>query len=986
MLRQTYGCCKYFKHAPFLFSHPLQSAVLATTPPSLNGSTASRKEKVPTPIPSRECSFTHRRSSRLSSLTSTSLVSIPEVDESLLLDTPSPSWSGRKRRASQRSYAALSASFSFDDVNLPRRSLRKSVTFGPMLSPEVFDKHLPPQTPIKTGMTPRGLRRSLPIGHPSAIPEEIEPGESESDDEWMEYSMTGFDEGSSDEGDSDSETDSDGWDTTLSELLEDQSRPLPKTLPTPVRRAIQEKPTLRVTKRKLATPLREAIRGRPSLRTTKRSLPTPLKAGIRSRPVLRKTKRALATPLRKEILARPKLRKTKRSMPTPLRRGIEAKPSLRKAKRSMPTPVRKGIEAKTKLRKTKQSLATPIRKDIEAGPRLRKTRRAMATPVRRDIERRPALRRTKRSLPTPLRGEIESGPPLKKTKRSMATPLRGAIEAGLSLRKTKQSMPSPLLHSIKERPALRKTKRSMPTPVRQSIEQMPALRKTKRSMPTPVRQSIEQRPALRKTKRSMPTPVRHSIEQRPTLRKTKQSLPSLLRLAIAAKPHLRKTKRTMPTPLRDAIKQGLALRVTKQSLPLPLRSAIEAKPSLRSTKRTLPTPLREQIKASRVLRSTRKTLPANLVKDIQSKPSLHHVPVYQPGKRSLRATVAVDETPLQAPPSKRRRVANAPSPSPYNFCRFLKSDLASPVLDQAGMKALFRTPRARNTADPTDAFETRLFGSGNNVHFASPLAFTAKKVGSPKLTLPGRPLLKNAGDVPPFHIGASEPPKRRGRKPKSAKVTGAAMQTRYSTRSRAKTTEVPTMHVAPADLTEETARPRRGRKPKIPPATVKPSAAPAPPPPSRSLRTRLTAKLPIANETSHPEPAVKDARPSPAKPPARATRSQSAKGSTKSVLPPEPPQDAAAETTGRVTRSSRQAGTSVAPPPPKKSTQKKGAVVPSTAVNKTAMPSTASHAPAEQAPSSRATRSGVSVKKSGTVSEPSEPVDAPLRRSSRLRK
>ena len=86
------------------------------------------------------------------------------------------------------------------------------MSFGPALSPEVFLKHMPPSTPVKVGNVPGGLRRSLParteaLGFVAEVceeEEEVEEGEEkegeviETEEEVVEYSMTGFEEASSD--------------------------------------------------------------------------------------------------------------------------------------------------------------------------------------------------------------------------------------------------------------------------------------------------------------------------------------------------------------------------------------------------------------------------------------------------------------------------------------------------------------------------------------------------------------------------------------------------------------------------------------------------------------------------------------------------------------------------------------------------------------------------------------------------------------------
>ncbi|NXU53973.1 KI67 protein, partial [Turnix velox] len=55
-----------------------------------------------------------------------------------------------------------------EDVPLQSLGKRKRVSFGGHLSPELFDKSLPPNSPLKKGATP--ARLSLPFGNsPRAV-------------------------------------------------------------------------------------------------------------------------------------------------------------------------------------------------------------------------------------------------------------------------------------------------------------------------------------------------------------------------------------------------------------------------------------------------------------------------------------------------------------------------------------------------------------------------------------------------------------------------------------------------------------------------------------------------------------------------------------------------------------------------------------------------------------------------------------------------
>jgi len=48
----------------------------------------------------------------------------------------------------------------------PMASSRRSVCFGKQLSPELFDKNMPPATPVKRGAAPAPAKEALPFGSP----------------------------------------------------------------------------------------------------------------------------------------------------------------------------------------------------------------------------------------------------------------------------------------------------------------------------------------------------------------------------------------------------------------------------------------------------------------------------------------------------------------------------------------------------------------------------------------------------------------------------------------------------------------------------------------------------------------------------------------------------------------------------------------------------------------------------------------------------
>lgn len=725
-------------------------------------------------------------------------MSIQEEDESIAV-SPSPLADRKRSQHGFHASTATTSRWSVDvSTNTSKRAARKSVSFGPVLSPEVFNKRLPPSTPVHTGTAPGGLRRSLPanFANPKVLElvteekEEEEVGEEEEGEgeveeeegegEMVEYSMTGFEETLSEEySENSEEEESSEKESEVDDELEDTfvaSSPVKRrALPTPLRQQINLRPSLRQRHRRLVTPLRRAIEGRPQLRATRRTMPTPLRKAIKEKPALRKTRRALPTPIRSGIQNHTGLRKTRKTLNTPLHKQIQSMPKLRKTKRCMPTPLRRAIEQQPPLRRTKKAMPTPLRKAIEERPALQKTKRALATPVRKEIESKPALRKAMKSMPTPIRSEIEGRPTLRKTRRALATPVRKEIEG---------------------MPKLRQTKKLLPSPIRREIQCRPTLRKTKQTLPTPVRVDIQSRPQLHKTKRSLPTPLRLALEMEHVLRKTKRTLPANLLIEIASKPQLRPTKQKMPTPLREEIQRGVKLRATLHSFPQPAASS-RSKRVYTETIMACETPVPAPPAKRRKVAIT--PLPYNFESDMQPAGNTPNMFTSQPptkrSKRDYAKTVTSFETPVPVPPAKKIKVAGSPAlptPLPYNFEAFVQPSKSTPNVDLSGLPHLFKLPRVCNSADPSDVFEVRLFGGSREVSFASPLALSAKKPTSrPNSAL--HPCLKNTEQCL-FNIGTAEPRQQKRSQPKrtrkSTKSASTATMTTRVTRSQAKK-EVP---------------------------------------------------------------------------------------------------------------------------------------------------------------------------------------------------
>ena len=171
-------------------------------------------------------------------------------------------------------------------------STKKRVSFGVLLSPEYFDKRLPPSTPIRRGASPghRLLLHSEPfIQRPFLLPEQ-KGSTNES------HVSCNTDAGQGDLGNflmpsilsfhSDSNID-----------IFDDSPATKSKLPAPIQAEV-----VKSWKTNLLPPVTEEQEPTPQ-RFKKRVLKTPLRKAIESKPTLRKTlRRGLATPTRKQIM------------------------------------------------------------------------------------------------------------------------------------------------------------------------------------------------------------------------------------------------------------------------------------------------------------------------------------------------------------------------------------------------------------------------------------------------------------------------------------------------------------------------------------------------------------------------------------------------------------------------------------------------------------------------------------------------------------
>lgn len=309
--------------------------------------------------------------------------------------------------------------------SLIRKSIgsKKKVSFGAVLSPEYFDKTLPPSTPVRRGSSPGRTPRRSSIGTVLAR----KPIAEEDHEELIDAPPPLL-----------------FFDTSNENLLGEKAVD-----------NVLDKSTESVDE-----------------------LPSPLQADIVSRD---HQKTRLKTPIRNEIEQGVKLKATKKKLQTPLRKQIEQSHKLKATKKKLPTPLKKEIQAGFKL-KSKKKLGTPLRKDIQRGIKLR-TKNKLATPVRSEILKGKSLRATKPKLNTPLQDEIKVEVNLKRTaaipvqeenltEPQLFSPLQQDIAKGINLENIKKKvLQTPVRKEIQSKPVLRQTlKKGLNTPVRKQIK------------------------------------------------------------------------------------------------------------------------------------------------------------------------------------------------------------------------------------------------------------------------------------------------------------------------------------------------------------------------------------------------------------------------------------------------------------------------------------------------------------------------------------
>ena len=276
--------------------------------------------------------------------------------------------------------------------SLLRKSIggkKKRVSFGDILSPEYFDKRLPPMEPVRLGASPAGTpaskdrrrsdplrskalissakkRVSLGIGLSSiAIEEEDEPQQQDSVQTLLKFD-----------------------DSPVKDPFEDSPNTKSK-LPPPI----------------MAEPVQEAKKS--STPQSASSSKSKRRSSLQGKPVLRVRRSSTSTPTRKLSIGTPK------KLKAPIRKEIEERKSSTPAANRLPTPVRDEIHSGPNLRSVYKKLPTALQEDIGKGKKLQATKKKiLKTPLRKDIQSKPLLRRTlKKGLKTPIRQEIRKGKP-----------------------------------------------------------------------------------------------------------------------------------------------------------------------------------------------------------------------------------------------------------------------------------------------------------------------------------------------------------------------------------------------------------------------------------------------------------------------------------------------------------------------------------------------------------------------------------------------
>lgn len=317
--------------------------------------------------------------------------------------------------------------------SLIRKSIggKKRVSFGAVLSPEYFDKTLPPSTPVRRGSSPgRTPSRRSSVGTALAR----KPIAEEDHEELIEAPppLLFFD----------TSNENLLGEKSVDNVLDKSTENVDK-LPSPLQADIVSRDH---EKTRLKTPIRNEIEQGVKLKATKKKL---------------QTKKKLATPLRKEIQTGFKL-KSKKKLGTPLRKDIHRGIKLR-TKNKLATPVKSEILKGKSLRVTMPKLNTPLQDEIKAGVNLKRT---AATPIEnKQNNHSPKI--------MPVQEEICSKLLSKNIESQLFSSLQQDTAEGINLKCIKKKvLQTPIRKEIQSKPVLRQTlKKGLNTPVRKQIKQ-----------------------------------------------------------------------------------------------------------------------------------------------------------------------------------------------------------------------------------------------------------------------------------------------------------------------------------------------------------------------------------------------------------------------------------------------------------------------------------------------------------------------------------
>eukprot|EP00047_Mylnosiga_fluctuans_P024096 m.152389 g.152389 ORF g.152389 m.152389 type:complete len:1236 (+) comp9776_c0_seq1:106-3813(+) len=526
-------------------------------------------------------------------------------------------------------------------------SRRKSVAIGPALSPEIFDKNLPPATPLKRGATPTRPSTLARFQSPAAIPEVPAVPPTPAD-------LISFDEPA----------------VSLADELA-QSQTAPAGTPKPAKAASAPASTVKATT-PAVTPKATTPAATPQTVTSKG--PTTPAAAVPAAnadatPVANADATPIAAPAATAVSTGKKRRSSiKSGVPTPVAaeattpaQGTPAADqsiALIELSPFVPAPVAvtpvKAASPASPAHTATSTAPTPMSVKSTAPSTMK---RRLQTPV--SIKLAAATARTPRSAAvTPSRFEQAKTA----AKKALATPIREAIKSGVALR-AKPKLPEAVAEAIQARPALNAVlKKALSTPVRAEIAAGAKLRATMRKMATPVRAAIATgKQALKPLMKKMATPVRKQIVDGVALRETKPKMTAPLQdeikagVALKAKP----APPTIPAALAEEIVVGKKLRSTKAKMATPLKKAIQSGATLRATKKTLPASLQEEIKQGVALRSRpkiRKSLGEAISKGVSLKSKLPATTLATPVKKQIKTGIALRKTLPAAPTPLRAEI------------------------------------------------------------------------------------------------------------------------------------------------------------------------------------------------------------------------------------------------------------------------------------------------------------------------------------------